>query len=218
MPFSTPVPPSPDTSEALFAAFAERGIEFVSQSRVASLDAGRSVAVLEDGRELPFDLFLGVPQAPRAGRRHRERHDGERLCARELGDARDEVSRRVRGRGRRDGRRAEGRRLCRRRGARRRGRADREAPGRRATRRVWRARLVLRRVRRRTCRPRRHRLSRRDRSRPAPSGSRPPSWSRRSIISARAGEPVGSESASVSEAHGASIRTTSREILRTSGR
>lgn len=62
MPFGTPVPPSPDTSEALFAAFAERGIEFVSQGRVASLDARRSVAVLEDGRELPFDLFLGVPR------------------------------------------------------------------------------------------------------------------------------------------------------------
>jgi sulfide:quinone oxidoreductase len=62
MPFSTPVPPSPDTSEALFAAFAERGIEFVSQGRVASLDAGRSIAVLEDGRKLPFDLFLGVPR------------------------------------------------------------------------------------------------------------------------------------------------------------
>jgi sulfide:quinone oxidoreductase len=62
MPFGAPVPPSPDTSEALVAAFAERGIEFVSKSRVASLDVGRSVAVLEDGREVPFDLFLGVPR------------------------------------------------------------------------------------------------------------------------------------------------------------
>jgi sulfide:quinone oxidoreductase len=62
MPFGAPVPPSPDTSEALVAAFAERGIEFVSKSRVASLDAGRGVAVLEDGREVPFDLFLGVPR------------------------------------------------------------------------------------------------------------------------------------------------------------
>jgi len=62
MPFGTPVPPSPDTSEALLAAFAERGIEFVSGRRVASLDAGRSVAVLDDGSEMPFDLFLGVPR------------------------------------------------------------------------------------------------------------------------------------------------------------
>src|SRR5580765_2019551 len=62
IPFGTPVPPSPDTSEALVAAFAERGIEFVPGRRIASLDAGRSVAVLDDGREMPFDLFLGVPK------------------------------------------------------------------------------------------------------------------------------------------------------------
>jgi sulfide:quinone oxidoreductase len=62
IPFGTPVPPSQDTSEALLAAFAERGIEFVSERRVASLDAGRSVAVLDDGSEMPFDLFLGVPR------------------------------------------------------------------------------------------------------------------------------------------------------------
>jgi sulfide:quinone oxidoreductase len=62
IPFGTPVPPSPETSEALVAAFAERGIEFVPGRRVASLDAGRSVAVLDDGSEMPFDLFLGVPK------------------------------------------------------------------------------------------------------------------------------------------------------------
>jgi sulfide:quinone oxidoreductase len=62
MPFGTPVPPSPDTSEALLAAFAERGIEFVAGRRVTSLDGGRRLAVLDDGTELPFDLFLGVPK------------------------------------------------------------------------------------------------------------------------------------------------------------
>jgi sulfide:quinone oxidoreductase len=62
IPFGSPVPPSPDTSEALVTAFAERGIEFVSGRRVASLDPGRSVAVLDDGSEMPFDLFLGVPK------------------------------------------------------------------------------------------------------------------------------------------------------------
>ena len=62
IPFGTPIPPSPDTSEALVAAFAERGIEFVPGRRVASLDAGRNVAVLDDGNEMPFDLFLGVPK------------------------------------------------------------------------------------------------------------------------------------------------------------
>ena len=62
IPFSTPVPPSPETSRALVAAFAERGIEFVAGRRVASLDAARRVAVLDDGGELPYDLFLGVPK------------------------------------------------------------------------------------------------------------------------------------------------------------
>src|SRR5512144_244695 len=58
MPFSTPVPPSPDTSAALLEVFAERGIDFVPGRRVASLDPARSVAVLEDGDEVPYDLFL----------------------------------------------------------------------------------------------------------------------------------------------------------------
>ena len=62
MPFGTPVPPSLDTSAALLAAFTERRIEFVPGRRVSSLEAGRGVAVLDDGAELPYDLFLGVPK------------------------------------------------------------------------------------------------------------------------------------------------------------
>lgn len=67
MPFGTPVPPSPDTSVALLEAFAERGIAFVAAHRVSSLDAARGVAVLDDGDEVPYDLFLGIPKhrAPR---------------------------------------------------------------------------------------------------------------------------------------------------------
>jgi sulfide:quinone oxidoreductase len=62
MPFGTPVPPSPDTSAALLDAFAERGIAFVPNRRVRSLDTARGVVVLDDGQELPCDLFLGVPK------------------------------------------------------------------------------------------------------------------------------------------------------------
>jgi len=62
MPFGTPVPPSPDTSAALLEAFAERGIAFVSERRVRALDTSRAVVVLDDGQELPCDLFLGVPR------------------------------------------------------------------------------------------------------------------------------------------------------------
>jgi len=62
IPFPTPVPPSPDTSKALVAAFAERDIAFVAGRRVSSLDPARCVAVLDDGGEMPYDLFLGVPK------------------------------------------------------------------------------------------------------------------------------------------------------------
>jgi sulfide:quinone oxidoreductase len=59
---SSPVPPSPDTSRALIAAFAERGIVYVPGQPITTVDAARKVAVLGDGRELPCDLFLGVPK------------------------------------------------------------------------------------------------------------------------------------------------------------
>jgi sulfide:quinone oxidoreductase len=62
LPLGSPVPPSPDTSRALEAAFAERDIRFVPGRRVSSLDPARRVAVLDDGSEMPYDLFLGVPK------------------------------------------------------------------------------------------------------------------------------------------------------------
>ncbi len=61
IPFGTPVPPSPATSEAILAAFAERGIVFVPDRRVSALDPDTHEAVLDDGSRLPFDLFLGIP-------------------------------------------------------------------------------------------------------------------------------------------------------------
>ncbi|RRI06466.1 NAD(P)/FAD-dependent oxidoreductase [Mesorhizobium tamadayense] len=62
LPLGSPVPPSPDTSRALLAAFAERDIKFIPSRRVASVDNARNAAVLDDGTEMPFDLFLGVPK------------------------------------------------------------------------------------------------------------------------------------------------------------
>ncbi|TPI65169.1 NAD(P)/FAD-dependent oxidoreductase [Mesorhizobium sp. B3-1-7] len=62
LPLGSPVPPSPDTSLALLAAFAERGIKFIPGRRVASVDNTRNVTVLDDGSEMPFELFLGVPK------------------------------------------------------------------------------------------------------------------------------------------------------------
>lgn len=61
MPFHIPIPPSPETSEALLAAFEERGIHYIKDSLVVGLDPARKQVQLNDGRELPYDLFLGVP-------------------------------------------------------------------------------------------------------------------------------------------------------------
>jgi sulfide:quinone oxidoreductase len=61
MPLGAPIPPSPAASAALLTAFAERGITWYPQRIVRRLDADRHVAVLADGDEIPFDLFLGVP-------------------------------------------------------------------------------------------------------------------------------------------------------------
>jgi sulfide:quinone oxidoreductase len=61
MPFGTPIPPSPDTSRAVLGAFEERRIAFVKDALVTSLDPARRVAVLSNGAELPYALFLGIP-------------------------------------------------------------------------------------------------------------------------------------------------------------
>jgi len=60
IPFGSPIPPSPDSSKALIKAFEERGIQFIPQHKVASLR--EKTAVLDDGTELPFDIFLGIPK------------------------------------------------------------------------------------------------------------------------------------------------------------
>ncbi len=158
IPFGTPVPPSPDTSEALVAAFVERDIELVPGRRVAALDGARSVAVLDDGTELPFDLFLGVPKhrAPDVVIASGMTEDGYVPVSSQTLETRfpgvyaigDVATIGVPKAGR----------LRRGSGSGRRGIADRDHPWRRAAGAIWRARLLLHRVRRRTSRPGRRRL------------------------------------------------------------
>lgn len=62
IPLPSPVPPSPETSAALREEFDRRGINLITGKRIDSLDPERKVAVLDDGAELPYDLFLGVPK------------------------------------------------------------------------------------------------------------------------------------------------------------
>ena len=61
MPLGVPIPPSPKASQVILAAFAERGIGWHPGQLVRALDPGRKVALLGDGAEMPYDLFLGVP-------------------------------------------------------------------------------------------------------------------------------------------------------------
>src|SRR5579871_2661262 len=68
IPFGSPIPPSPDSSKALVKAFEERKITFIPQRKVSSIrkltsPAGTTkLAILDDGTQLPCDLFLGIPQ------------------------------------------------------------------------------------------------------------------------------------------------------------
>lgn len=61
MPFGRPIPPSPEASEALLTEFAAAGITWVPERAVIALDPDRHVALLSEGDELPYDLFLGIP-------------------------------------------------------------------------------------------------------------------------------------------------------------
>lgn len=60
-PMPMPIPISKRTSEAIVKILEEHGIEYWPQSLVTHLDPENHVAHFGDGRELPYDLFLGIP-------------------------------------------------------------------------------------------------------------------------------------------------------------
>jgi len=62
IPFTLPIPPSLGSSKALLKAFAERGINYIPENMVESIDPLLKIAHLDDGTELPFDMFLGIPE------------------------------------------------------------------------------------------------------------------------------------------------------------
>ena len=62
VPFTLPIPPSLGSSKALLKAFADRDINYIPENMVESIDSLRKVAFLDDGTELSFDLFLGIPE------------------------------------------------------------------------------------------------------------------------------------------------------------
>jgi sulfide:quinone oxidoreductase len=62
LPFEHPIPPSPDTPEALTTAFEERGINVIPDRLVDGYDPERKMVLLIDGNEIPADLFIGIPK------------------------------------------------------------------------------------------------------------------------------------------------------------
>jgi sulfide:quinone oxidoreductase len=62
LPLSSPMPASSEMSQVLVAEFAAKGIALRIGRGVKSLEPGRKTAILDDGTELPYDLYLGVPK------------------------------------------------------------------------------------------------------------------------------------------------------------
>jgi sulfide:quinone oxidoreductase len=60
-PMPMPIPISKKTSSAIIAILEEHDIEYWPSSKVTRLDSEHHVAHLDDGRQLPYDLFLGIP-------------------------------------------------------------------------------------------------------------------------------------------------------------
>lgn len=60
-PLPMPIPISKKTSAAIIKILEEHGIEYWPSSMVTRLDPQNHVAHVSDGRELPYDLFLGIP-------------------------------------------------------------------------------------------------------------------------------------------------------------
>ena len=60
-PMPAPIPISQKTSAALAGILEEHGVEYWPGSKVIRLDPEHHVAHVNDGREVPYDLFLGIP-------------------------------------------------------------------------------------------------------------------------------------------------------------
>ena len=112
MPFGLPIPPSPDTSLALLDAFAEREITFIPKHVVKSINPSRKAAILDDGTEMPFDLFLGIPKHRVPKSSGGKRHDGQWLDSGFEDQSENAVSRCICNWGRQQRRNTQSGRIC----------------------------------------------------------------------------------------------------------
>lgn len=66
-PMGSPIPISPQASTGILEALGERDIGWWPASKITALETSSKMAQVEDGRTLPYALFLGVPvhRAPR---------------------------------------------------------------------------------------------------------------------------------------------------------
>jgi sulfide:quinone oxidoreductase len=60
-PLPMPIPISKKTSDAITTILRDHGIEYSPSTQVTRLDPQTHTAHLSDGREIPYDLFLGIP-------------------------------------------------------------------------------------------------------------------------------------------------------------
>jgi sulfide:quinone oxidoreductase len=60
-PLPMPIPISKKTSDAITAILRDHGVEYSPSTRVTRLDPLAHMADLTDGRQIPYDLFLGIP-------------------------------------------------------------------------------------------------------------------------------------------------------------
>jgi sulfide:quinone oxidoreductase len=60
-PLPMPIPVSKKTSDAIATILRDHGIEYSPSTTVTRLDPETHVARLTDGRQVPYDLFLGIP-------------------------------------------------------------------------------------------------------------------------------------------------------------
>lgn len=60
-PWGIPIPATVPGSDAILARFAERGIKWIGNQGIDSIDPSAKSVRLRDGSPLPFDLLLGIP-------------------------------------------------------------------------------------------------------------------------------------------------------------